>query len=105
MPARAFFHCFRPFFLGVWAALAIVLWLPQYFGHLKLPTALPPLDWHIHEMIYGDVASAVAGFLLTATPELDRTDSSQRLSADGAVCALDASALRFQPSAAFCLPW
>jgi len=28
---------------------------------------LPPLDWHIHEMIYGDVASAVAGFLLTAS--------------------------------------
>jgi len=45
-----------------------VLWLPQYFGHLKLPRALPPLDWHIHEMIYCDVASAVAGFLLTAIP-------------------------------------
>jgi uncharacterized protein involved in response to NO len=65
-----FSYGFRPFFLGaaVWAALAIVLWLPQYFGHLKLPTAFAPLDWHIHEMIYGYVAAAVAGFLLTAIP-------------------------------------
>jgi uncharacterized protein involved in response to NO len=50
----------------VWAALAIALWLPQYFGHLKLPTAFAPLDWHIHEMIYGYVAAAVACFLLTS---------------------------------------
>ena len=65
-----FSYGFRPFFLGAaaWAALAVALWLPQYFGHLKLPTALPPLDWHIHEMIYGYVAAAVAGFLLTAIP-------------------------------------
>jgi uncharacterized protein involved in response to NO len=61
---------FRPFFLGaaVWAALSIALWLPQYFGHLTLPTAFAPLDWHIHEMIYGYVAAAVAGFMLTAIP-------------------------------------
>ncbi|HKD29110.1 MAG TPA: NnrS family protein [Xanthobacteraceae bacterium] len=65
-----FSYGFRPFFLGaaVWAALAMVLWLPQYFGHLALPTAFPPLDWHIHEMVYGYVAAAVAGFLLTAIP-------------------------------------
>jgi uncharacterized protein involved in response to NO len=65
-----FSYGFRPFFLGAaaWAALAMVLWLPQYFGHLKLPTAFAPLDWHIHEMIYGYVAAAVAGFLLTAIP-------------------------------------
>jgi uncharacterized protein involved in response to NO len=65
-----FSYGFRPFFLGAaaWAALAVALWLPQYFGHLKLPTAFAPLDWHIHEMIYGYVAAAVAGFLLTAIP-------------------------------------
>jgi uncharacterized protein involved in response to NO len=65
-----FSYGFRPFFLGAaaWAALAMVLWLPQYFGHLKLPTAFAPLDWHIHEMIYGYVAAAVGGFLLTAIP-------------------------------------
>ena len=65
-----FSYGFRPFFLGaaLWAALAIVLWVPQYFGQLTLPTAFAPLDWHIHEMIYGYVAATVAGFLLTAIP-------------------------------------
>lgn len=65
-----FSYGFRPFFLGgaVWAALSVALWLPQYFGDLSLPTAFSPLDWHIHEMIYGYVAAAVAGFLLTAIP-------------------------------------
>jgi uncharacterized protein involved in response to NO len=65
-----FSYGFRPFFLGaaIWAALSIVLWLPQYFGEMSLPTAFAPLDWHIHEMIYGYVAAAIAGFLLTAIP-------------------------------------
>jgi len=65
-----FSYGFRPFFLGgaLWAALAILLWLPQYFGELSLPTAFTALDWHIHEMIYGYVAAIVAGFLLTAIP-------------------------------------
>jgi uncharacterized protein involved in response to NO len=65
-----FSYGFRPFFLGgaVWAALAILLWLPQYFGELTLPTAFGPLDWHIHEMIFGYVGAVVAGFLLTAIP-------------------------------------
>ena len=65
-----FSYGFRPFFLGgaVWAALSIALWLPQYFGEMSLPTAFNPLDWHIHEMIYGYVAAAIAGFLLTAIP-------------------------------------
>ena len=66
----AFSYGFRPFFFGgaVWAALGILLWLPQYFGELSLPTTLSPLDWHIHEMIYGYVAAIVTGFLLTAIP-------------------------------------
>jgi uncharacterized protein involved in response to NO len=29
---------------------------------------MSPLDWHIHEMIFGYVAAVVAGFLLTAIP-------------------------------------
>jgi uncharacterized protein involved in response to NO len=27
-----------------------------------------PLEWHIHEMIYGYMAAVLAGFLLTAIP-------------------------------------
>src|SRR5512135_1601381 len=65
-----FAYGFRPFFLaaGLWAALGILLWLPQYYGVLSLPTQFGALDWHIHEMIYGYVAATVAGFLLTAIP-------------------------------------
>jgi uncharacterized protein involved in response to NO len=29
---------------------------------------MSPLDWHIHEMLYGYVAAIVTGFLLTAIP-------------------------------------
>jgi len=65
-----FAYGFRPFFLaaGFWGAFGILLWLPQYLGALTLPTHFGPLDWHIHEMLYGYVAAAVAGFLLTAIP-------------------------------------
>jgi uncharacterized protein involved in response to NO len=61
---------FRPFFLAgaTWAALGVLLWLPQYFGEVTLPIAFAPLDWHIHEMLYGYVAAVMAGFLLTAIP-------------------------------------
>jgi uncharacterized protein involved in response to NO len=65
-----FSYGFRPFFLGgaVWAALAIALWIPLYFGQMTLPAALDPLTWHMHEMLYGYVPAIVAGFLLTAVP-------------------------------------
>src|SRR5690242_5603424 len=65
-----FSYGFRPFFLaaGLWAVAGILLWIPQYMGKMSLPTHLSPLDWHIHEMLYGYVAATVAGFLLTAIP-------------------------------------
>ena len=65
-----FSYGFRPFFLaaGLWAIVGILLWIPQYMGKLSVPTHLSPLDWHIHEMLYGYVAAAIAGFLLTAIP-------------------------------------
>ncbi len=65
-----FSYGFRPFFLGgaAWSVACIVLWIPQFMGDLLLRTAFPPLDWHIHEMLYGYVAAVIAGFLLTAIP-------------------------------------
>ncbi|HET7806244.1 MAG TPA: NnrS family protein [Pseudolabrys sp.] len=65
-----FSYGFRPFFFaaGVWASVGMLLWLPQYFGLFMLPTYFSALDWHIHEMFYGYVAAAIAGFLLTAIP-------------------------------------
>ncbi|MCC6888840.1 MAG: NnrS family protein [Hyphomicrobiales bacterium] len=61
---------FRPFFLfaALWAALAMALWLPMLSGHLALPSALAPIEWHVHELVYGYVPAVIAGFLLTAVP-------------------------------------
>lgn len=61
---------FRPFFLlaALWSALALPLWLCIYTGKVALPSALPPVVWHVHEMIYGYALATVAGFLLTAIP-------------------------------------
>lgn len=61
---------FRPFFLGagLWAAVALTLWLLQFQGTLELPTLMAPMSWHIHEMLYGFVGATLGGFLLTAIP-------------------------------------
>jgi len=60
----------RPFFLGgaLWAASAMALWVPMIAGRLDLPSRFAPVDWHIHELLYGYVSATVAGFLLTAVP-------------------------------------
>jgi uncharacterized protein involved in response to NO len=65
-----FSYGFRPFFLAgaAWAALGLLLWLPQLTGAFALPTAMVPLDWHVHEMLFGFVGAVVTGFLLTAIP-------------------------------------
>jgi uncharacterized protein involved in response to NO len=61
---------FRPFFLAgsAWSAIAVAIWLPMLSGRLVLPTAFAPLDWHVHELVYGYVPAVMAGFLLTAVP-------------------------------------
>lgn len=61
---------FRPFFFGagLWAALAMVLWVPMLSGDLTLPTAFDPVSWHAHEFLFGYLGAVIAGFLLTAVP-------------------------------------
>ncbi|MER9559408.1 NnrS family protein [Mesorhizobium sp. M0323] len=61
---------FRPFFLlgPLYACLSIVLWLPMYAGELDTYSAFVPVDWHIHEMLFGYLPAIVTGFLLTAIP-------------------------------------
>lgn len=61
---------FRPFFLcaGLWAALAMLLWLPMITGRLDLPSRMAPVDWHVHALLYGYVPGVLGGFLLTAIP-------------------------------------
>jgi uncharacterized protein involved in response to NO len=65
-----FAYGFRPFFwaAGVFALLGIAAWLWIYaLGANPLP-GQPPQFWHAHEMLYGFVGAAIAGFLLTAVP-------------------------------------
>lgn len=60
---------FRPFFLAgtLFALLAISMWAAlQNFGWQLPGAALPALQWHAHEMIYGYAMAVVAGFLLTS---------------------------------------
>ncbi len=70
-PALALFaYGFRPFFwaAGAFALLAITAWL-WIHGTGALPLrGQPSLLWHGHEMLYGFVGAAIAGFLLTAVP-------------------------------------
>jgi uncharacterized protein involved in response to NO len=61
---------FRPFFLGAgaWAVTAMVLWISALRGYVAIPTLFDPVAWHVHEMLFGFVVAAIAGFLLTAIP-------------------------------------
>jgi len=65
-----FANAFRPFFLlaAIQAALSILVWLPVFLGELSISSAFAPLDWHIHEMLYGFLPAVITGFLFTAIP-------------------------------------
>ncbi len=65
-----FDYGFRPFFLlcGLYALVIVPLWLFR-FAHASVPFGtLPGVYWHAHEMLFGFVGAAIAGFLLTAVP-------------------------------------
>jgi uncharacterized protein involved in response to NO len=65
-----FAYGFRPFFLFSFAygLIAVLAWLLIRATHaLPLPD-VPPQLWHAHEMLFGFIAAAIAGFLLTAVP-------------------------------------
>jgi len=53
---------------AIYAGLGVLIWLPLFVGELTLPTTFSPLDWHIHEMLYGYLPGVITGFLLTAIP-------------------------------------
>ncbi len=61
-------YAFRPFFLAnaLYAIVAILFWVAYLFGGWSIPVGWSPLHWHSHEMLYGWVPAAIAGFLLTA---------------------------------------
>lgn len=76
---------FRPFFLaaGLWSAVALALWIVMLTTGIALPSRFDPLTWHIHEMLFGFVMAAIAGFMLTAIPNW-----TQRLPVSGGPLAL-----------------
>jgi uncharacterized protein involved in response to NO len=76
---------FRPFFLaaGLWSATALALWMIMLTTAIELPSRFDPLTWHIHEMLFGFVMAAIAGFLLTAIPNW-----TQRLPVSGGLLGL-----------------
>lgn len=61
---------FRPFFLaaGVWAVLAMALWITALSADLPIGGSYGGPAWHAHEMLFGYSTAALAGFLLTAIP-------------------------------------
>ena len=65
-----FAYGFRPFFLaaGLFAVLAIGAWTWILAAGRAPFGALPVHLWHGHEMLFGFVGAAIAGFLLTAVP-------------------------------------
>ena len=65
-----FAYGFRPFFLaaGLSAVLVVPAWLVMVTQGTMPLGALPPPLWHAHELFYGFVGAALAGFLLTAVP-------------------------------------
>lgn len=74
-PRLALFEAgFRPFFLlgAAWSALAMVLWIASLHGGFALPSAMAPVTWHAHTMVFGFGGAIVAGFLLTAVPSWSR---------------------------------
>lgn len=65
------FHgAFRPFFLAsaLWFPLALLWWVASLSGYVAMTSALGPLAWHRHELLFGGAGAAVAGYALTATP-------------------------------------
>jgi uncharacterized protein involved in response to NO len=65
-----FAYGFRPFFLaaGVFAVVAIAAWAWMFASGGAPLGALPGFLWHGHEMLFGFIGAAIAGFLLTAVP-------------------------------------
>ncbi len=65
-----FSYGFRPFFLaaGIAGSVLIPFWLLTFFGAIDPLSPLAHLEWHVHEMLFGFVGAALAGFLLTAIP-------------------------------------
>ena len=67
----AFFsYGFRPFFLAaaLFAGIAVPAWILIVTGTIGSNFLYAPREWHVHEMLFGFLPAAMAGFILTAIP-------------------------------------
>ncbi len=60
----------RPFFLAaLWFAMLVMpFWWLIWRGIVDLGGPFQPIDWHVHEMVFGYGGAVIAGFLFTAVP-------------------------------------
>lgn len=65
-----FSYGFRPFFLAasLFGLAVIPVWLMVWRGALVIGGPFTPVDWHVHEMVFGYAGAVIAGFLFTAVP-------------------------------------
>lgn len=73
---------FRPFFLlgAIAAPTTLTAFVAALAGAVTLPAdGLALARWHAHEMLFGFVAAAIAGFLLTAVPTWTSSQPVNRL--------------------------
>lgn len=70
MQCRLLASGFRLTFLvaGIAALLLVPAWVAILVFGAPLGSDWPPTLWHAHEMLFGFVGAAIAGFLLTAVP-------------------------------------
>jgi uncharacterized protein involved in response to NO len=61
---------FRLFFLaaGLWAVIAMVLWIGLLAGWWNFAAGYGAISWHAHEFLFGYIGAVMTGFLLTAIP-------------------------------------
>lgn len=60
--------------MTLYIMVAIPLWVVIVSGALSMPTAVAPLFWHQHEMLFGFLSAGIAGFLLTAVCVWTKTE-------------------------------
>ena len=51
-----------------WAVVVVVLWVGALDGCWTLPTAMEPLAWHQHEILFGYLGAVIGGFVSAAIP-------------------------------------
>src|SRR3546814_7109372 len=47
---------------ALWAVVVVTLWVGALDGRWTLPTAMDPLAWHQHEMLFGYLGAVIGGF-------------------------------------------